>query len=124
MDDLSKIPGGSKVELQARAERGYHFDHWIVNGTVQKETNGTYTISELAGDLSISAAFTPSASYTAKATAAAGNGTVKYTLYDIYGKEVETKAMPAEGVTIYKDEEITFHAVPKTGYQVDRKSVV
>lgn len=123
VDDLSKIPGGSKVELQARAERGYHFDHWIVNGTVQKETNGIYTISELADDLSISAAFTPSASYTAKATAAAGNGTVKYTLYDIYGKEVETKAMPTDGVTIYKDEEITFHAAPKTGYQVEQWEV-
>lgn len=123
VDDLSKIPGGSKVELQARAERGYHFDHWIVNGTVQRETNGIYTISELADDLSISAAFAESDSYTAKATAAAGNGTVKYTLYDIYGKEVETKAMPAEGVTIYKDEEITFHAAPKTGYQVEQWEV-
>ncbi|RHV73963.1 S-layer homology domain-containing protein [Butyricicoccus sp. OF13-6] len=123
VDNLSKIPGGSKVELQARAERGYHFDHWIVNGTVQKETNGIYTISELADNLSISAAFAESDSYTAKATAAAGNGTVAYTLYDIYGVEVETKAMPAEGVTIYKDEEITFHAAPKTGYQVEQWEV-
>ena len=127
VDDLSKIPGGSKVELQARADRGWHFKNWVINGTAQDEaaakTNGTYTISELAGDLSIRAEFAQSASYTAKATAAAGNGTVKYTLYDIYGKEVETKAMPAEGVTIYKDEEITFHAVPKTGYQVEQWEV-
>ena len=127
VDDLSKIPGGSKVELQARADRGWHFKNWVVNGTAQDEaaakTNGTYTISELAGNLSISAEFAQSASYTAKATAAAGNGTVKYTLYDIYGKEVETKAMPAEGVTIYKDEEITFHAAPKTGYQVEQWEV-
>lgn len=127
VNDLSKIPGGSKVELQARAERGWHFKNWVVNNTAQDEaaakTNGTYTISELAGDLSISAEFAQSDSYTAKATAAAGNGTVKYTLYDIYGKEVETKAMPAEGVTIYKDEEITFHAAPKTGYQVEQWEV-
>ena len=127
VDDLSKIPGGSKVELQARAERGWHFKNWVVNNTAQDEatakTNGTYTISELAGDLSISAEFAQSDPYTAKATAAAGNGTVKYTLYDIYGKEVETKAMPAEGVTIYKDEEITFHAAPKTGYQVEQWEV-
>lgn len=127
VDDLSKIPGGSKVELQARADRGWHFKNWVVNGTAQDEaaakTNGTYTISELAGDLSIHAEFAQSASYTAKATAAAGNGTVKYTLYDIYGVEVETKAMPAEGVTIYKDEEITFHAAPKTGYQVEQWEV-
>ena len=127
MDDLSKIPGGSKVELQARAERGWHFKNWVVNNTAQDEaaakTNGTYTISELAGDLSISAEFAQSDFYTAKATAAAGNGTVKYTLYDIYGVEVETKAMPAEGVTIYKDEEITFHAAPKTGYQVEQWEV-
>ncbi len=57
VDDLSKIPGGSKVELQARADRGWHFKNWVVNGTAQDETaaktNGTYTISELAGDLSI-----------------------------------------------------------------------
>lgn len=127
VDDLSKIPGGSKVELQARADRGWHFKNWVVNGTAQDEaaakTNGTYTISELADNLSISAAFAESDSYTAKATAAAGNGTVKYTLYDIYGVEVETKAMPAEGVTIYKDEEITFHAAPKTGYQVEQWEV-
>ena len=127
VDDLSKIPGGSKVELQARADRGWHFKNWVVNGTAQDEaaakTNGTYTISELTGDLSISAEFAQSASYTAKATAAAGNGTVKYTLYDIYGKEVETKAMPTDGVTIYKDEEITFHAAPKTGYQVEQWEV-
>ncbi|MFR0942294.1 MAG: InlB B-repeat-containing protein, partial [Butyricicoccus sp.] len=127
VDDLSKIPGGSKVELQARADRGWHFKNWVVNGTAQDEaaakTNGNYTISELAGDLSIHAEFAQSASYTAKATAAADNGTVKYTLYDIYGKEVETKAMPAEGVTIYKDEEITFHAAPKTGYQVEQWEV-
>ena len=127
VDDLSKIPGGSKVELQARADRGWLFKNWVVNGTAQDEatakTNGTYTISELAGDLSISAEFAQSDPYTAKATAAAGNGTVKYTLYDIYGKEVETKAMPAEGVTIYKDEEITFHAAPKTGYQVEQWEV-
>ena len=64
----------------------------VVNGTdATAKPNGTYTISELAGDLSISAEFAQSDSYTAKATAAAGNGTVKYTLYDIYGKEVETK---------------------------------
>lgn len=124
VDDLSKIPGGSKVELQARADRGWHFKNWVVNGTdATAKPNGTYTISELAGDLSISAEFAQSDSYTAKATAAAGNGTVKYTLYDIYGKEVETKAMPAEGVTIYKDEEITFHAAPKTGYQVEQWEV-
>lgn len=127
VDDLSKIPGGSKVELQARADRGWHFKNWVVNDAAQDEaavkTNGTYTISELAGDLSISAEFAQSASYTAKATAAAGNGTVKYTLYDIYGKEVETKAMPTDGVTIYKDEEITFHATPKTGYQVEQWEV-
>ena len=127
VDDLSKIPGGSKVELQARADRGWHFKNWVVNGTAQDEaaakTNGIYTISKLAGDLSISAEFAQSASYTAKATAAAGNGTVNYTLYDIYGEEVETKAMPAEGVTIYKDEEITFHAAPKTGYQVEQWEV-
>ncbi|RHV82516.1 InlB B-repeat-containing protein [Butyricicoccus sp. OF10-2] len=92
VDDLSKIPGGSKVELQARADRGWHFKNWVVNGTdATAKPNGTYTISELAGDLSISAEFAQSDSYTAKATAAAGNGTVKYTLYDIYGKEVETK---------------------------------
>ncbi len=52
VDDLSKIPGGSKVELQARADRGWHFKNWVVNGTAQDEaaakTNGTYTISELA----------------------------------------------------------------------------
>ena len=127
VDDLSKIPGGSKVELQARADRGWHFKNWVVNDTAQDEaaakTNGTYTISELAGDLSIHAEFAQSASYTAKATAAAGNGTVKYTLYDIYGEEVETKAMPTDGVTIYKDEEITFHAAPKTGYQVEQWEV-
>ena len=127
VDDLSKIPGGSKVELQARADRGWHFKNWVVNNTAQDEaaakTNGTYTISELAGDLSIHAEFAQSASYTAKATAAAGNGTVKYTLYDIYGEEVETKAMPTDGVTIYKDEEITFHAAPKTGYQVEQWEV-
>ena len=127
VDDLSKIPGGSKVELQARADRGWHFKNWVVNGTAQDEaaakTNGTYTISELASDLSIHAEFAQSASYTAKATAAAGNGTVKYTLYDIYGEEVETKAMPTDGVTIYKDEEITFHAAPKTGYQVEQWEV-
>ena len=127
VDDLSKIPGGSKVELQARADRGWHFKNWVVNGTAQDEaaakTNGTYTISELAGNLSIHAEFAQSASYTAKATAAAGNGTVKYTLYDIYGEEVETKAMPTDGVTIYKDEEITFHAAPKTGYQVEQWEV-
>ena len=127
VDNLSKIPGGSKVELQARADRGWHFKNWVVNDTAQDEaaakTNGTYTISELAGNLSIHAEFAQSASYTAKATAAAGNGTVKYTLYDIYGEEVETKAMPAGGVTIYKDEEITFHAAPKTGYQVEQWEV-
>lgn len=127
VDDLSKIPGGSKVELQARADRGWHFKNWVVNGTAQDEaaakTNGTYTISELTGDLSISAEFAQSASYTAKATAAAGNGTVEYTLYNIYGNEVETKAMPTDGVTIYKDEEITFHAAPKTGYQVEQWEV-
>lgn len=127
VNDLSKIPGGSKVELQAHADRGWHFKNWVVNDTAQDEaaakTNGTYTISELAGDLSIHAEFAQSASYTAKATAAAGNGTVKYTLYDIYGEEVETKAMPTDGVTIYKDEEITFHAAPKTGYQVEQWEV-
>ncbi|MFR4414978.1 MAG: InlB B-repeat-containing protein, partial [Butyricicoccus sp.] len=31
--------------------------------------------------------------------------------------------MPAGGVTIYKDEEITFHAAPKTGYQVEQWEV-
>ena len=31
--------------------------------------------------------------------------------------------MPTDGVTIYKDEEIIFHAVPKTGYQVEQWEV-
>ena len=31
--------------------------------------------------------------------------------------------MPTDGVTIYKDEEITFHAAPKTGYQVEQWEV-
>ena len=122
VDDLSRFRR-QQVELQARAERGWHFKNWVVNGTAQDEaaakTNGTYTISELADDLSISAEFAESASYTAKATAAAGNGTVAYTLYDIYGDEVETKTMSTEGVTIYQDEEITFHAAPKTAIRLN-----
>ncbi len=127
VNDLSEIPGGSKVELQARAERGWHFKNWVVNGEAQNEakakTNGTYTISELAGDLSIYAEFAESDSYTAKAAAANNNGTIAYTLYDIYGDEFETKTMPTEGVTIYKDEEITFNATPKAGYQVEQWKV-
>ena len=122
--DLSALPGGSKVELQARAERGWHFDHWVVNDAVLDEaeakTNGVYTISELNGNLSIRAVFAQSASYTAKAAAANNNGTIAYTLYTIYGDEFETKTMPTEGVTIYKDEEISFKVTPKAGYQVEK----
>ena len=48
VDNLSKIPGGSKVVLQARADRGWHFKNWVVNGTAQNEaaakTNGISSV--------------------------------------------------------------------------------
>ncbi len=125
VDDLSKIPGGSKVELQARADRGWHFDYWVIDGEklndeTKAKTDGVYTFEALEKGHSVQAVFAQSKSYKANASADADGTTVTYTLYDIYGDVVETKDMPANGITIYENEKILFSVAEPDGFMVEK----
>ena len=125
-ENKTQIEGGSEVQIKAHANRGWHFDHWEVDGkpvTGENAHSDVYTVKELDGNLTIKAVFAQSKSYTATANVVAANrGEMQYTLYDIYGEEVPTdsKVMPEGGVTIYENEQISFRVVPKTGFSVEK----
>lgn len=110
-DGLKAVEGGSPIVFTAHADRGYVFDHWIKDGTAIAGNTATLTISEIGADTAVTAVFVPNTPYAASAVVNSNTrGTMKYTLYDIYGDvvgEADT-LMPGAGVTVYKGESIIF----------------
>ena len=125
-EDAEKIPGNSKVEIKAHANRGWRFVKWVDGdgndiSVKENSTAGVYTIDELDNALTIKAVFEKNDKYTATANVSPANrGKMQYTLYDIYGDEVETKDVPENGVDIYKGEQILFTVVPNKGSSVEK----
>ena len=122
-EELSGINGGSTVVFTARADRGYRFGHWEVDGNVDSESGDVLTVAELGGKMTVKAVFEENTEHTAKGAVSPDNrGVMCYTLYDIYGEVVgeEETEIPAEGLTVYEGESILFKAKPISGYMVEQ----
>jgi len=120
---LIAVSGGAKVAFTARAERGYVFDHWVVNEVRHPETSETLTIGAVGADQSVSAVFRTNAQYTAVTAASpTARGTILYTLHDIYGELVgeEKTEMPTSGITVYKGESIKISVQPTAGSMIEQ----
>lgn len=127
---LSAVAGGAALTFTPCADRGYVFDHWLVENKDESSSVTSkvtpLTISALGANTSITAVYAPNPAYTA--TAVVGNvnrGSMKYTLYDIYGKLVGSAdtTMPAGGITVYKGEAVTFTAAVNSGSMVEQWKV-
>ena len=121
-ETLTGIPGGSAVTFTARAKRGYHFAGWKIGEEMSSTTGDVLTIPALGSNLTVTALFEQSNSYQVTGTVAAANrGSLKYTLYDIYGNVVgEEKTSLTETLIVYKDEKIQFFADVNSGSTVEQ----
>ena len=121
-ETLTGISGGSAVTFTARAERGYHFVSWKIGEEESTTTGDVLTIPALGSNLTVTALFEQSDSYTVTGTVTPANrGSLKYTLYDIYGNVVgEEKTPLTKALTVYKDEKIQFFADVNSGSTVEQ----
>ena len=121
-ETLTGISGGSEVTFTARAERGYHFAGWKIGEETSATTGDELTIPALGSNLTVTALFEQSDSYTVTGTVTPANrGSLKYTLYDIYGNVVgEEKTPLTKALTVYKDEKIQFFADVNSGSTVEQ----
>jgi hypothetical protein len=126
VDDLASIPGGSSLTFTTTADRGFVFDHWVLDGVVLPGSTKTLTIEALDSDTQVVAVFAPNTAYTAVASVSAPErGTMKYTLRDIYGKLVGSAdtAFPADGLTVYKGESLVLSASVVSGSMMEQWKV-
>ncbi len=121
-ETLTGIPGSSAVTFTARAERGYHFVSWKIGEEESTTTGDVLTIPALGSNLTVTAVFAKSDSYTVTGTVTPANrGSLKYTLYDIYGNVVgEEKTPLTENLTVFKGEKIQFFADVNSGSTVEQ----
>ena len=121
-ETLTGIPGGSAVTFTARAKRGYHFVGWKIGEETSATTGDVLAIPALGSNLTVTALFEQSDPYTVTGTVTPANrGSLKYTLYDIYGNVVgEEKTPLTETLTVYKDEKIQFFADVNSGSTVEQ----
>lgn len=117
---ISKVDGS--YVLQAVADRGYVFDHWAA-GDDTSCTEDTYPIAEIELATGIRAVFKENTKNTVTAAVSpAESGTLKYTIYDIYGKAVEGEENEeyTEPFDMYKGESVEFTAFPASGSMVEQ----
>ncbi len=121
-DALSAVEGGSVITFIAKAERGYHFDHWTVNEADDTESGDTLTVGALGQNMAVTANFAASDEYTATGIVSHDSrGTMLYTLYDIYGNVVdEAESEMSDPLTLYEGESILFKVKTNSGYMVEQ----
>lgn len=126
-DALAAVEGGSALTFTARAERGFVFDHWLLDGTAVADSTETLTIAELGANTDVTAVFAANVPYPATAVVnTASRGTMKYTLYDIYGDLVGTALtdMPVgSSLTVYQGERLVLTVDVKTGNMIEQWEV-
>ena len=122
-NELKTVLGGTAIVFEAKAKRGYIFDHWEVNGDECGDEE-TFTITELGENSSVEAVFTGNIPYTVKADVSnESRGSMKYTLYDIYGELIEESVTMPEELTVYEGESIVLIVSVKTGSMVEQWQV-
>ena len=107
----AQIRGGEIVKFTAKPDDGYVFDHWVVNGETQNETNNTFTWTVPEGE-------PKNAVHTVEAVFEREN--TQYTVnYRAEGSGT-ISAPGGEGgiVTVDSGDNITFTAAPATNYMV------
>lgn len=115
-----QVAGGSKVVFKAVADRGYVFDHWIIDGATGSQTD-VYTIDELGAAVSVTAVFRANISHKVTGSVQTANrGSLVYTLYDIYGNIVEENKPYTEEFQMYQGESIEFTAAVNGGSMVEQ----
>ncbi len=123
---LTSVPGGSSLTFTARADRGFVFDHWVLDGTDLPTGTKTLTVAALGNNAEVTAIFSANTEYTATAVVSAPlRGTMKYTLRDIYGDlvgEADTE-FPAGGLAVYKGESIVLSVTTVTGSMMEQWEV-
>ena len=126
-DALAAVEGGSAMTFIAHADRGFVFDHWLYDGLVVPDSTETLTIAELGANTEVTAVFAANVPYPATAVVnTASRGTMKYTLYDIYGDLVGTALtdMPiGSSLTAYKGEKLVLTVAVNTGNMIEQWEV-
>lgn len=116
----SDVEGGNKVVFKAIAERGYVFDHWVIDED-SSMTKDEYIIDELGKPVAVTAVFKENSKHTMTGTVSpASRGTMTYTLYDIYGNAVEENKEYSAAIEMYKGESIDISVKPAGGSMVEQ----
>ena len=124
---LAAVEGGSVLTFTAHADRGYVFDHWMLNDAAIPNSTETLTIAELGATTAVAAVFKANTPYPATAVVnTASRGTMKYTLYDIYGDLVGAALtdMPVgTPLTVYKGEKLVLTVAVISGNMIEQWEV-
>lgn len=116
----SDVEGGNKVVFKAIAERGYVFDHWVIDED-SSLTKDEYIIDELGKPTTVTAVFKANSKHTMTGTVSpSSRGTMTYTLYDIYGNVVEENKEYSAAIEMYKGESIDISVKPAGGSMVEQ----
>lgn len=122
-DDLQEVPGGTKVTLTAVPNYGYELDCWTVNGEVSEQEDYTFIISELGGNIEITASFKELASYDVSiALDKPLRASLKYTIIDHMGRVVRQNFSIGSGeeIPVCKGDTLTVTVIPKENFMVGK----
>ena len=106
---VSGITGGSQVDIKAKPERGRRLTGWVINGETKKTSDTIYTCN-IDENMSVAVTTEPIDAYS-MSMAAEGGGTLKYTIGNAEGEELETGYVGEDGlgpVPVYPEESVLF----------------
>ena len=116
----AQVAGGSKLVFKAVADRGYVFDHWIIDGKTGSQTD-VYTVDEIGEAVDVTAVFRENIMHKVTGSVLPENrGKLVYTLYDIYGNVIEENKDYTSEIDMYQGESIEFTAVVNGGSMVEQ----
>ena len=116
----NNVDGGSKVVFKAVADRGYVFDHWVIDSDTSN-TADEYVIDEIGAATTVKAVFKENTKNTLTGVVSPENrGKLVYTLYDIYGNVLEENQEYTGDLEMYKGESIEVSAAPAAGSMVEQ----
>ena len=113
------VEKGKSVTFTATPDSGYRVKGWTLDGAAVNGTNNSYTFSVTKAvnvQVSFESNSTPLSKYTVTFSVDGGNGKLKAKADGV----AETAASP---ITVEKGKTVTFTAVPKNGYKVDKWTI-
>ena len=118
------LAGASAIRLSAKADYGYVFDCWMVDGQRVDGTAAVYTIPALSADTVVEARFRTNTVRTVSGSFNELEGAVRYQVLDPDGTEQDAGPYTSgEAIQAYQGDTVILTAEPKENFMVDKWTV-